>query len=339
MTPLSRLLITATLATAAVVATPGVASADPPRPTSDRSTIDRIEPPADGVELQVVGGDSFLELTVEPGHKVLVPGYTGEPYLRVHPDGTVEHNLRSPATHLNDDRYGDAPTPSDADADAEPVWEQIATDGTYAWHDHRIHWMSPDRPPGRSAGQVIQDWEVPLIVDGQEVVAHGTLTWEKPISPLPWLATALAAAAVTLVAARRSPSALPAVSSLVAAGAAVVVATGETAAMPDSVGASPLPLTIAAVATVAAVLAAAAALTHRRALAAIASLASVAAVIGWGLLRLAVFTQPVLPTTLTPALDRAGTALALGLALGVAISTVRSDALTPTTRTEPPPHR
>ena len=44
----------------------------------------------------------------------------------------------------------------------------------------------------------------------------------------------------------------------------------------------------------------------------IAALASAATTGGWVLTRYAVFTKAVLPTDLSPSLDRAGTALALG---------------------------
>jgi hypothetical protein len=59
----------------------------------------------------------------------------------------------------------------------------------------------------------------------------------------------------------------------------------------------------------------------------IAALASAATTGGWVLTRYAVFTKAVLPTDLSPNLDRAGTALALGTAIGGAILTVRSGGL------------
>src|SRR5690606_23838496 len=56
-------------------------------------------------------------------------------------------------------------------------------------------------------------------------------------------------------------------------------------------------------------------------------LAAVAAVIGWGLLRVEVLWTPVLPTDLPAALDRALTALALGLSVAAAGLIVWSGAL------------
>jgi hypothetical protein len=68
---------------------------------------------------------------------VTVTGYRGEPYLWFRDDGGVYENRRSPATVLNDDRFGREPLPAEVDPEAEPEWERVATGGRYAWHDHR----------------------------------------------------------------------------------------------------------------------------------------------------------------------------------------------------------
>ena len=92
---------------------------------------------------------------------MIVEGYEGEPYLRFSPDGTVERNRLSTATYLNEDRAGAGitipPEVQEADADTPPEWEEVASGGTYAWHDHRVHWMddaspSVDRGRARSGG-------------------------------------------------------------------------------------------------------------------------------------------------------------------------------------------
>lgn len=61
----------------------------------------------DGGELRwrVLGNDALLELRNAGDTEVVVSGYEGEPYLRVGPDGVFE-NVASPASILNDDRYG-----------------------------------------------------------------------------------------------------------------------------------------------------------------------------------------------------------------------------------------
>jgi hypothetical protein len=60
------------------------------------------------------------------------------------------------------------------------------------------------------------------------------------------------------------------------------------------------------------------ALRRRPRLAPNLGLGSAAAAASWAVLRLAVFTKPVLVTDLRPGVDRAGTALALGLAVAAA---------------------
>lgn len=322
-----RVSVLAVLVFLFVLATAAPAGADPAEPTSDRSTVRRIDPPITGVQVAVVGGDSFLELRVEQGREVTVPGYSGESYLRFLPDGTVERNLRSPATYLNEDRFAASAAPSDLDPDDEPEWEQVATGGTYAWHDHRIHWMSPDRPPGLDPGDVIQEWEVPLVVDGTDVSIEGVLSWESPVSPLPWIGLSVAGAAATALLARRR-------SGLVSAGAALtagVLASGVAFAERSGMPAGAQTGIVTVVVPVVAVLSASAALAlwvgERRSASAVTTLLSVAATIGWALLRVDVFLEPVLPTPLEPTLDRAGTAIAVAISVGVAILVTRSDAL------------
>ena len=125
------------------------------------------------MEAEIRGGDSFLELTVDEGHTVIVEGYEGEPYLRFSPDGTVERNLLSTATYLNDDRRGAGvtipPEATEADADTPPEWEKVASGGQYAWHDHRVHWMDaspPDIDRGERVAGEYDPWRVPIVVDG-----------------------------------------------------------------------------------------------------------------------------------------------------------------------------
>src|SRR5690349_21658604 len=85
-----------------VVATAGPVSADAAGPGDFTSEVTGIVPASDGVHAEIRGGDAFLEVSVDEDHTVIVEGYTGEPYLRFLPDGTVERNRLSTATYLND---------------------------------------------------------------------------------------------------------------------------------------------------------------------------------------------------------------------------------------------
>ena len=185
MAPPRRALLLTVLVGVLVLLPGAPALADPARPTHFRSTVTAITSAegADlsGVHAEVVGGDAYLVLTAPGGRTVEVPGYDGEPYLRFRPDGTVQVNTRSPARWLNDARYGDVTVPATADAAAPPAWETVAEDGTYAWHDHRIHFMSPALPPGvdpdAGAPQQVLTWEVPLLLAEVPATITGELDW------------------------------------------------------------------------------------------------------------------------------------------------------------------
>jgi len=169
------------------------AAADPVGPTDYRTEIVAVEPATPEVELAILGGDSFVELTARPGTEVRVTGYRGEPYLWFDGDGVVRQNERSPSRWLNDDRFGDAEIPPIADEAAEPQWVEVASDGVYAWHDHRAHWMNPARPIGAEPGDVILEAVIPLDVDGTPVAVEVQSELLASPSPLGSVSGALAA--------------------------------------------------------------------------------------------------------------------------------------------------
>ena len=149
------------------------------------STITSVTPSSSDLELAVLEGDDRLLLEVGGSHVVVITGYQGEPYLRFSPEG-VERNRRSPATYINDDRYGKVALPADADPAAPPDWEHVADAGrAYDWHDHRIHWMSPAYPPKIEAAKDLPhhifNWVVPGTIDGRPLAIRGSLDYE----PLP----------------------------------------------------------------------------------------------------------------------------------------------------------
>jgi hypothetical protein len=174
------------------------AAADPAGPTDYRSEVVSVRPATDAVELRFIGGDSFLEMSVAPGHEALVIGYRGEPYLRFGADGTVEENTLAPTRIVNEDRYGEVELPPDVDADAEPVWNQVADGGTFAWHDHRTHWMNRAHPPGASPGDQILEAVVPLVVDGTEVDVTVASYWVAGPGGGDWAAVIVVAAAAAI---------------------------------------------------------------------------------------------------------------------------------------------
>lgn len=327
---LVRVLRLLLLSVGMVVLTGSPAAADPAGPSDFRSEVTGIVPPADGVTAEIRGGDSFLEISVAEGHTVIVLGYEGEPYLRIGGDGTVERNRLSKATYLNDDRRGAGVTyPADvqaADADTPPEWEEIASGGTYAWHDHRVHWMddaSPQSPRGQRIEGAYDPWRVPLVVDGAEAQVEGTLTYETAVSPLPYAGLAVIVAGLLGFYGRGAGLRLPAALLAVVAAGAVVVGWADYAATPDG-GGNPLLWALAVVALVAAI---GAVVMARRSAGVVLALAAVATLSAWALFRIQALLKPVLPTELPFALDRTTIALALGVSLAAAFLAVTSGVL------------
>lgn len=160
------------------------ALADPAGPTDYQSRVVEVEPPSEGFEISMIGGDAFIRLVNAGGSLIEVIGYGGEPYLRFLPDGTIQQNERSPARYVNEDRYAIVDVPESASAQAEPEWRVVATDGSYSWHDHRTHWMNPDPPPFAEPGDQILEGVVPLVVDGAEVDVTVVSVWLE--SEFPW---------------------------------------------------------------------------------------------------------------------------------------------------------
>ncbi len=323
----ARLVLVAAVLLVLVTAAP--AAADPAKPGDYTSRVTRVDPAVPGITVKVVGGDGFLELDVQRGHDVIVKGYAHGPWLHVRPDGVVEENQRSAATYQNSNRYGGVTLPPDIRDNSEntdpPQYKEVATGGTFAWHDHRIHWMSPTPPPNAQRGDVIYpDWKVDMTVDGKDVVVHGQLVLEKRVSPLPWFAIALVVAAAALFLGRGKSTFVAGVTILAVAIAALEIGIVAYRSVPSVAGPNPLEIVLPAVATVTGLLAL---LLHRKPIGVVAALAAVASLSGWVFMRFAVLFNPVLPTDAPFTLDRAATGAALGASLAVAVLVIRSGAL------------
>jgi hypothetical protein len=176
---MKRIRWLALLVAVALPAQPAAALAHGGNPNF-RSVIDEVTPRVPGVGFEVLDYDSYLQLLDQHGHEVVIYGYDGEPYARVLPDATVQVNRRSPATYLNENRFAEVTVPPIADPRAKPSWKTVDDSGTFIWHDHRMHWMSPDVPPkvtdtGRRTK--IFDYQIPISVDGRRGSIDGTLYW------------------------------------------------------------------------------------------------------------------------------------------------------------------
>ncbi len=292
--------------------------ADPAGPTDYRSEVVGVDPPTAVVHLDVLGGDSFVELVAEPGTEVIVVGYQGEDYLWFRGDGTVWENRSSPSTYTNEERYG-SDVPSFASADAPPDWVRVGTDHRFAWHDHRAHWMQRIRPPGLSPGDQILEAVIPLRVDGGDVDVTVISTWQPEPSAVPrWVGfvggLVLAAAAFALRSTR-----VVGVPVLAIALPALVAGVWQYTSLPAETGPRWLWWVLPAVATVAAVVATIAGASGRRFVAWGATLLAGAQLAPWGWIKRDGLSAAIVPTGAPGWFDRLATATALAGGVGLVV--------------------
>ena len=169
-----------------------------------RSTIKQVEPRVRGVQVKVLYGDDQVWMDNRSGETIVIDGYGGEPYLRFAPSG-IFVNVNSPAGYLNQDRYGKSKVPGSASAKAKPNWQKLAGGKVWAWHDHRIHYMSPTFPPVSAAAprerHHVFDWKVPATANGKRFFIDGSLDYKPPPKESQSFPVALVIALATVIAA------------------------------------------------------------------------------------------------------------------------------------------
>ncbi|WP_052664916.1 hypothetical protein [Nitriliruptor alkaliphilus] len=328
--------MTAVLVGALSTLAPTMAAADPAGPTNYESRVSSIEPAVDGLEVEVLGGDAYVQVSVPPGSTATVAGYDPsgtELYLRFLPEGTVERNEASPTRWLNDERYG-AEVPPEASAEAPPRWEVVATGGTYAWHDHRVHWMSPEPPgqldTGADEPQLVQTWTLQLTVDDQPVEVAGELHYLPSPSPVPPVAVLVLVLGAGVALALRRPTAVPLLA-LAGAVAAAVVGAASVTGLPPGADSEPALLILPGVALV--LLLVAVAIRGRPGIGPrlIGALAGLPLVV-WGVLLIRSLVVPIVPTALPNGVARVLVAVVLGTGLASLVAAARL-------LTAPPPPR
>jgi hypothetical protein len=147
------------------------------------SKVVAVQPEVDGLDVRVVGGDDRLRLENTSATEVVVLGYDGEPYLRIGRNGSF-HNVRSPASYLNRDRFARVSVPLSADPGAGPVWKRLSPHGVWQWHDHRIQWMAAGPPPAvrdrPDVRHAIFEWRVPARIGTRSLTVAGRLDYVPP---------------------------------------------------------------------------------------------------------------------------------------------------------------
>jgi hypothetical protein len=177
-----------------------------------RSDVHGLAPRTDGVTVEVLNRDDRLLLTNRSDRTIEIEGYSDDPYARLRPDGTVEVNHNSAAYYLNTERDGDVPVPARVQRGLPPDWRVQSGTGKFEWHDHRMHWMGQGTPPAvkdESKTTRVDDWSVPIAVDGEPGEITGTLWWTPtpgggpPVAAIAGLAALLVAGGAFVVFVRR----------------------------------------------------------------------------------------------------------------------------------------
>jgi len=163
-------------------ATPG---ADQGSNANYRSNVVSVTPATPGLQVQVLAFADRLQLVNHTGQTVTIYGYDGEPYARLLANGAVQLNEHSPAIFLNTSFYGGGTPPPGENPNLPPQWTTVFKTGSYQWHDHRIHWASPELPPqvkDKSKRTLVFNWTVPISVGNQRGRIAGQLFWTPSTS-------------------------------------------------------------------------------------------------------------------------------------------------------------
>jgi hypothetical protein len=179
-----------------------------------RSLVTSVTPAVKGVDVSVLNFDDRLLMHNTSGQDITILDYQNKPYAQLLKDGTVQVNTNSEAYYLNEDRLGETSVPKGLGS--EPKWKQLSRSSRFEWHDHRAHWMGKSDPPNlkdKGVKTKIDNWTVPMMVDGQKGTIAGTLTWVPldegglPVGAIFAFAALLIALsiAVFLIRRRRSP--------------------------------------------------------------------------------------------------------------------------------------
>jgi hypothetical protein len=149
------------------------------------ASVSPLRPPLAGaVTVRVYKADLALGLTLLGRNRIVVRGYSGEPFLRFGPDGAYAERSSLTAAGLGLVTRGTG-------------WRLLSREPRLIWHDARVRGL----PPGARRGR----WAVPVVVDGTRAELVGVL--RRPSRPPDWpwatLGAVLAAAGGVLVYLRR----------------------------------------------------------------------------------------------------------------------------------------
>ncbi len=151
-------------------------------PTNYQTAVTAIRPAVPVVAATVGFGGQWVRITNQGAATIVVLGYRSEPFLRLSRNQVEVNQLSSTAAETG--LIPGDPAPGDPAAGSpvvQPKWVRSSDSDNATWTDARI--APPQQPQSAS-----ESWELPLVVDGQQISVVGTRELIPPPSPWPWLA-------------------------------------------------------------------------------------------------------------------------------------------------------
>jgi hypothetical protein len=187
-----------------------------------RATVAPLGPAlTHAVAVRVYRADLALGLRALGRHRVMVLGFTGEPFLRLGADGTYANRSSLTAAGLGFVRPRSG-----------TGWQLVSRAPGLIWHDARLRGL----PPGVRHGR----WSVPVVVDGTRTELSGTLERVPAPPAWPWLVVGAGVALVagTILALRRPRLLRTGATAFgwIAVGVTILVSSGFAAASTSTEG-------------------------------------------------------------------------------------------------------
>ncbi len=169
--------------TAAIVSGAGAPAVAHESDPAIRTILDTVEPAVSGVTIDVVANvtPQLVAENTTPTELVVLAD-TGEPFLRIGPDGVLA-NLDSPSWYLSNSPNASVDVPDSARPDAPPRWARVSTEPTWGWFDHRLHPQARAVPPAvveEGEPVTLADWSVSFDYGGGRVEARGRIEF-RPV--------------------------------------------------------------------------------------------------------------------------------------------------------------
>lgn len=142
-------------------------------PTDYRAAVTSIRPAAP-VEVTVGLGGQWVRITNQDAARVVVLGDQGEPMLQLAGNRVQVNELSGTAADSGLVQRGAPANPA-----TEPRWVPKSEGDQVSWADPRLTAPLESEESAR--------WELPLMVDGQQVTVLGTVDRVPPPSPWPWV--------------------------------------------------------------------------------------------------------------------------------------------------------